>query len=311
MAKTVFRPHEFKLNDDDVVMLKLVHDYQPVVEEVVEEVPEYTGPTADDLRREAEDFKKAWELQKQKMLEQAQLEADEILKKAEDAAFAEVKRQTDQAQIIKTDAETKAAQLLKDAQEKAQKILNEAASEQDKVRSEASKEGYDKGYEDGFQHGNAEAERLVERIHKILDAVMQRREEILSETEHQIVELVVLMTRKVVKIISENQKSAIMSNVLQALKKVKGRGDVTIRVNMEDVKLTTEHINDFIQRVEGLKSVTVVEDSTVEKGGCIVETDFGAIDARISSQLSELEQKIMEISPVKSLVKSDMVPNEN
>ena len=311
MAKTVFRPHEFKLNGDDVVMLKLVHDYQPVVEEVVEEVPEYTGPTADDLRREAEDFKKAWELQKQKMLEQAQLEADEILKKAEDAAFAEIKRQTDQAQIIKTDAETKAAQLLKEAQEKAQKILNEAASEQDKVRSEASKEGYDKGYEDGFQHGNAEAERLVERIHKILDAVMQRREEILSETEHQIVELVVLMTRKVVKIISENQKSAIMSNVLQALKKVKGRGDVTIRVNMEDVKLTTEHINDFIQRVEGLKAVTVVEDSTVEKGGCIVETDFGAIDARISSQLSELEHKIMEISPVKSLVKSDMIPNEN
>jgi flagellar assembly protein FliH len=49
----------------------------------------------------------------------------------------------------------------------------------------------------------------------------------------------------------------------------------------------------------------VLEDSSVEKGGCIVETDFGAIDARISSQLSELETKVLEISPIKTVTKSD------
>jgi len=140
---------------------------------------------------------------------------------------------------------------------------------------------------------------------------MQRREEILRETETQIVELVILMTRKVVKIISDNQKSVIMSNVLAALKKMKGRGDVTLRVNLEDVKLTTEHIDDFIKRVENIKGITVLEDSSVEKGGCIVETDFGAIDARISSQLNELEQRILEISPVKTLTKSDVISTES
>ena len=143
-------------------------------------------------------------------------------------------------------------------------------------------------------------------MHSILDNVMKRREEILSETEYQIVELVVLMARKVVKIISENQKTVIMNNVLQALKKVKGRGDVTIRVNLADAKLTTEHIQDFIDRVEAVKGITVVEDTTVEKGGCIVETDFGAIDARISSQLTELENKIIEVSPVKNVKRSDL-----
>ena len=82
---------------------------------------------------------------------------------------------------------------------------------------------------------------------------------------------------------------------------------MTLRVNLEDVKLTTEHIDDFIKRVENIRGITVVEDSTVEKGGCIVETDFGAIDARISSQLSELENRVMEISPVKTLAKSDVI----
>ncbi|WP_318664205.1 flagellar assembly protein FliH [Treponema sp.] len=308
MAKTVFRSNEIK-NKEEKFQLRLLHDYAPVVEEVVEEVPEYTGPTADDLRREAEEYKKQFEIEKQGMLDEAQRKADEIVKKAEDAAFAEVKRQTDQAQIIKTQAENEAAKLKAEAKAEADNIIAEAQAERDKIINESKKQGYDTGYEAGYQDGQKEAERLVERMHNILDAVMKRREEILSETEYQIVELVVLMARKVVKIISENQKTVIMNNVLQALKKVKGRGDVTIRVNLEDVKLTTEHTQDFIDRVEAVKSITVVEDTTVEKGGCIVETDFGAIDARISSQLTELEQKILEISPVKTVAKSDMPSN--
>jgi flagellar assembly protein FliH len=72
---------------------------------------------------------------------------------------------------------------------------------------------------------------------------------------------------------------------------------------MTDVKLSTEHIKDFIQVVEGAKSIQVVEDSTVDQGGCIIETDFGEIDARITSQLAELETKILEMSPIKSKAK--------
>lgn len=308
MVKTVFRSNEIK-NKEEKFQLKLLHDYAPVVEEVIEEVPEYEGPTADDLRREAEEYKKQFEIEKQGMLDEAQRKADEIVKKAEDAAFAEVKRQTDQAQVIKTQAETEISKIKAEAQAEAERIIAEAQAERDKIINESKKQGYDTGYEAGYQDGQKEADRLVERMHSILDNVMKRREEILSETEYQIVELVVLMARKVVKIISENQKTVIMNNVLQALKKVKGRGDVTIRVNLADAKLTTEHIQDFIDRVEAVKGITVVEDTTVEKGGCIVETDFGAIDARISSQLTELEQKIMEISPVKTVAKSDMPAN--
>ena len=308
MVKTVFRSNEIK-NKEEKFQLRLLHDYAPVVEEVIEEVPEYEGPTADDLRREAEEYKKQFEIEKQGMLDDAQRKADEIVKKAEDAAFAEVKRQTDQAQVIKTQAETEVAKIKAEAQAEAERIIAEAQAERDKIINESKKQGYDTGYEAGYQDGQKEADRLVERMHSILDNVMKRREEILSETEYQIVELVVLMARKVVKIISENQKTVIMNNVLQALKKVKGRGDVTIRVNLADAKLTTEHIQDFIDRVEAVKGITVVEDTTVEKGGCIVETDFGAIDARISSQLTELEQKIMEISPVKTVAKSDMPAN--
>ncbi|MBQ8012840.1 MAG: flagellar assembly protein FliH [Treponema sp.] len=303
--QTLFQPGQLKPKEGEF-KLQLVHEFAPPVEEVVEEVvPEYTGPTADDLRREAEAFKAQWEQEKQDMLQEAQNKADEIVKKAEDAAFAEVKRQTNQAQVIKNEAEQNAAEIIKNAQEEASRIIEEAKNEQENLKKSGHSEGLAQGREEGFAEGKAEVERLIERTHKILEGVMARREEILSETEQQIVELVILMTRKVVKIISENQKSVVMANILQALKKVKGRGDVTVRVNLADVKLTTEHIQDFIKQVENVQGITVLEDSTVDKGGCVVETDFGAIDAKIQSQLSELETAILEISPVKTIQKNE------
>ena len=304
MAKTVFRPSETKV-EDDKVMLPLVRNYAPVEEEEEEVVEEYTGPTVEELKKEADAFKFQFEQDKQVMLKSAQEEADNILKKAEDAAFAEVKRQTDQAAIIKADAENEAAAIIEKAKQEAAQIIADAEAEKERIGRDSYSEGFDQGHQEDYDKGVEEVNRLVERMHKMIEAVMMRREEILQDTESQIVELVILMARKVIKILSENQKNVVLANTLAALKKVKSRGNVVLRVNLEDVRLTTSHIDEFIQHVENVKGITVIEDSAVERGGCIVETDFGAIDARISSQLQELENKILEVSPVKNIKRND------
>lgn len=306
MAQTVFRPAEVN-NTKGEVVLQFTKNFAPPVEEKVEEVPEYKGPTADDLRKEAEAFKLQWEDEKAKMLAKAQADADQIVKNAEDAAFAQVKHQSDQAAVIKSQAQKEAQDIVEKAKAEAQDIISNAKIEEKSIFEKSKTDGFKAGHEEGYKTGNEEAQRLVERIHKMIEAVQAKRQEILDNTEQQIVNLVILIARKVVKIMSENQKSVIMSNVLQALKKVKGSGDVTLRVNLADVKLTTEHIKDFIRQVENIKNISVVEDSSVEKGGCIVETDFGAIDARISSQLNELETQILNISPIKTVGKSEVI----
>lgn len=310
MAKQVFRPNEIKLKDNEKKFtLPLLHDYRPHEEkpEVVEEI--YQGPSAEDLRKEAEAFRQGWEIEKQHLLEEANAQADEIIKNAKDAAFEEVKRKTDEASVIKSDAQAQADEIIANAKSEAEKIIQDAHLEEQKIKDDAKQDGFKQGHDDGYSAGESEIERLVERLRKMVEALMLRREEILKETEQQIVELVILMTRKVVKIISETQKTAIMSNILAALKKVKSRGNVILHVNLEDLKLASANADEFIKRVENIQGITVVEDSTVEKGGCVVETDFGAIDARISSQLNELEEKIMEISPIKSVKKGADIPS--
>jgi len=309
VAKTVFRPGEAKELEKKMV-LPLFKDYTPVEEEPEVEEEVYEGPTVEDLKREAEEFKAQWEQEKQQMENDAQLKAEAIIKKAEDAAFEEVQRQTNSAAEIKAKAETDAAEILTKARTEAEQIIAEAEAKKSQLETEAHENGFEAGRKAGYEDGVAEVNRLIERMHKMVESVMQRREEILSETESQIVELVILMARKVIKILSESQKNVVMANTLAALKKVKTRGNVTLRVNLEEVKLTTDHIQEFIQHVENIEAIKVLEDSSVEKGGCIVETDFGAIDARISSQLTELENKILEVSPVKNIKRSDPLTSE-
>lgn len=304
MAKSIYKGIG-TTSDVKVYPLTLRRDFSPKEEAIeIEETDSYTGPTVDDLKKEAEEFKQNFEAEKQAMLEQARAEADKIIQDAKNAAFAEVKKQTDDAQVINQKAIDNANTIVQDAEKKAADIIANAEAEKNSKQQAAYKEGFDKGREDGYKEGELEVNRLIDRMHVIITKTLDRREDILAETEQQIVDLVLLMTRKVVKVISENQRNVVVSNVVHALRKVRGRGDVTIRVNISDVTLTTEHTKNFLAAAENVSNITVVEDSTVDPGGCIIDTDFGAIDARIASQLNELEQKILEISPIKTKLKT-------
>jgi len=313
MLKAVFRPNELLTLSDKIIINSPASfsdaSHSAPAEEDVEEladIEEYNGPTADDLRREAEMFKSQWEAEKERMIASAKAEAESIVEDAQKAAFAEVKRKTDESQVIKEQAEEEAERILADARVKAGEIENEVRQSLAAESKEARDKGTEEGRESGYAEGKAEVERLIERTQVVLERAQDKRGEILSETEKEIIDLVLLITRKVIKVISENQRDIIISNVIQALRKVKAKGNVIIRVNLADLKLATEHKQDFIQQMEGVKSIQVVEDSSVDSGGCIIETDFGEIDARISSQLAEMESKILEISPMRSSIKDNI-----
>jgi flagellar assembly protein FliH len=271
--------------------------------EVVEEAPvieEYKGPSADDLRREAELFRNNWEKEKLDMIKAAESKVEQILRDADQRAFEEVQQKTDEIQVIKKKAEDEAEKLVSDAKQSADEMTEKVESEIAEIRKKAEEEGYETGREAGYAEGQVEVERLVQQLHAIIDKTIEKRNDIIDESETQIINLVIMIAKKVVKVISENQKNVVVNNVIQALRKLKSRGEVLIKVNLADVELTSEHIKDFMRMVENIRSVTVVEDSTVDRGGCIIETDFGEIDARISSQLHEIEEKILDLVPIKT-----------
>jgi len=266
--------------------------------EEVDEIEEYTGPTAEELRKEADEFKARWEKEREALISGARTEAENIVKEAEQAAFEEVQKRNEEASEAKRKAEAEAERIISEARTEAERIAAEAEEKQQKEAEESREAAAREGREAGYKEGKEEAERLISRLHVILDKAIKRRMQIIEESESQVVQLVIAIAKKVVKVISENQKNVVINNISQAMRKLKSKTDVNIRVNIIDLKLTTQHTKEFMERIESVRNITVMEDSTVDPGGCIIETDFGQIDARISAQLREIEERILELMPI-------------
>ncbi len=301
MAKNVFRADEILYQSRKVfIEPPKVEAPAPEEPEAVAPIEEYSGPTADDIRKEAEAFKGRWEEEKARLLALAQEEAEKIKKEAERVAFEEVKRKNNQAQRIRQEAEDEAKRILEEARKQASDLEAEIRGRVERVEKEAQGKGEEQGREQGYQEGRGEVQRLIENLQRIITTAIERRNQIIEESETQVINLVLLIAKKVIKVISENQKNVVINNVVQALRKLKSRGEVVIRVNLADLELTSAHVGDFLKMVENVKSITVLEDSSVDRGGCIIETDFGQIDARISSQLAEIEERILELAPIRA-----------
>ena len=298
MSKNVFRSNEI-INVNRKVRLESPREQEPEVM-VVEEITEYTGPTADDLRREAQIFQENWEQEKSRMLAEARAEAEKIIQEAEQTAFEEVKKRNEEARDIKQNTDREINSILEGAKKSAEEIISEAKLKADEIRHEARSQGMTAGREEGFAEGREEVDRLIERLHLIIDKAIERRSEIIDESETELVKLSLQVAHKVVKVITENQKNVVVNNMVQALRKLKSKADVVIRVNLADLQMATEHTREILEKIEKVGKITVMEDSTVDRGGCIIETDFGQIDARISAQLKEIEDRILDLVPIRT-----------
>jgi flagellar assembly protein FliH len=82
--------------------------------------------------------------------------------------------------------------------------------------------------------------------------------------------------------------------VRDTLRRVQGFGRLRIRVNQLDVDLLRQNRPSLLQVVDGVEGIEIVEDRRVDQGGCVIETEQGVYDARIRTQLGEIERVLRE-----------------
>ena len=294
MTKHFFRSLEVK-SSEDTYMIPLVPIGEVIEEPEEEEVEE--GKSIEELRAERDAFEAEFEALKLQREAELNAQAEQIINNAKEQAFAIIKEKNDEAQIIKMNAEDDARDILEKATAEAQRIEEGIAEKEKKVISEAREIGYKDGWDEGINKANGEVERLTERMHDMINGIINKRTSIFIEAEQQIISLVLSIARKVIKVLSENQKNVVINNVIHSLKKLSTRKNIAIRVNLADLELTTQYKEKFIKIAE-TDNIKILEDTTVDKGGCIIETDFGTLDARISSQLHEIEDRVQEMVPL-------------
>ncbi len=265
-------------------------------EEEEEELLRSARRQREEIERDNQQLLEEAQNKAQDIIDDARAEGERIIKEAENGAFEHIKKATERGKNIVEEANDNANTIIAEAERKGKEIQWEAETKINTQVTEARQGAYDQGYKDGYSQGAAEVNRLIKRLKVVIEGAIDKREDIIQSAEEQIVNIILLSIRKIVKIISTEQEGVVIENIRAALRKIRGKETITIRINTDDLELTTEHKDEFISMVEDLKHVTILEDNRVERGGCIIETDFGSIDARIMVQLEEIIEKIRELA---------------
>ncbi len=187
------------------------------------------------------------------------------------------------------EAEKKAEDIIKKARAEAKKLIEETKLYSQSAFSQAETDGFEKGKEEGFEAGKEEMVNLILEAKNVLSQVLKERELLLRSIEPEVAKLAVRIAEKIIKYQVDLDQEAVVSMIRAALDTVKQREEVIIKVNQEDYYYAKEKRDVFASMVEGLKTLDIVVDSGVDRGGCIIETNLGNVDARISTQIHTLE----------------------
>lgn len=167
------------------------------------------------------------------------------------------------------EAGKKAKQILADADEGAKKIIAEAEAKRDEIFAKAREE--------------AMAEVQAESTEVLARAKLQAGQ-ILASSEEDIVDLALKVAAKIIGIDLERDPELVIevaANVIQSMRAAKA---MVLRVHPEDGKLLRSSKPKLIELVGRSIDVGIRDDADVERGGCIVQTEFGTIDGQIRTQ---------------------------
>jgi len=181
-----------------------------------------------------------------------------------------------------------------EAKDRGQKILDAAYAEAERMKREASAlkakiaSEMETAKHNGFEQGRAEG---LGSVTEMATSLMLVKEKFYSDAEPEIIKLVMTIAEKVVgKMVRENDDS-IRSIVRQALESAIGER-ITVRLNPEDYAVVAADEMEFRDILDRTKRISFKEDETVGKGGCIVETEVGTIDAQLETQLKAIKKAL-------------------
>lgn len=160
-------------------------------------------------------------------------------------------------------------------------------------------------YTAGFNDGQKDAvNRLQKEYLDKLRAKYSQLDELMNHfaeqvnTQNELFSQLVIETSFTIaeKIIQrEIEKESNIINVIEScLKKVLTANSILIKLNPEDYEFVINDIKELNKSID-VSKIKFEKDDLIQKGGCLVETEIGNADARISSQLNELKRKLEQL----------------
>jgi flagellar assembly protein FliH len=193
--------------------------------------------------------------------------------------------------------QVEAVKTIKDAEKKAKEILenaiNDANSEVNDIKANAWEEGFNRGKQEAMQRMEEDVDAVLISANKVLTESSIKAREIFQDNKSEIIKLSFEIAKKIIKK-EVSDKEVLFENLVEAMKKAQSNKELKIFVNWEQLSFGKE-IKDILKNnFQGIETIDIIEDRTVEPGGCIIETKLGKIDATIKNQLDIVFNALIE-----------------
>jgi flagellar assembly protein FliH len=168
------------------------------------------------------------------------------------------------------------------------------------LERDAFAKGYEQGERAGAEAGAKRAEAMLRRLADTIQELAEVRRTMIRETERQMVQLAMAIARRVVRreVAIDSDLTLTMARV--ALERLGDSTAVTIRLHPDDFEATCRQREALFAG----SHVTVAPDSAVSRGGCLVQSDFGYVDASVDAQFQELARALLVEEGQEQLVKA-------
>lgn len=164
------------------------------------------------------------------------------------------------------------------AREEAAAIVDAARSEAAAIRAQARDEG--------------RAQGVAEAV-AALGAAAAVRDRLLASSERDVVALGLAVARRLVAAAALDHAVAVESARL-AVARARERVQLTVRVNPADAAAVRAAEPPLALLAPCCSAFAVLDDCSVPRGGAVVETEAGSIDARLESRLEAVECAVTE-----------------
>lgn len=206
-----------------------------------------------------------------------------------------VSKPDEEAEKLLEQAREEAADIGAKAKAEAMETLERAKSEAEMEKMKILADAKQQGYEEGHGEAEAEAERLKQEYQEKEKKLEQNYKDQMDNMEPQLVDTITDIYEQIFQVDLKSDREILAHLITTTMRKLEGNGQAfIIHVSKEDYPYISMQKKQLLSgTAAGVSSVDVVEDMTLSKNDCMIETDGGIFDCSLGTQLTELKQKLM------------------
>jgi flagellar assembly protein FliH len=125
----------------------------------------------------------------------------------------------------------------------------------------------------------------------ILDSLQTALPKVAHEAESALIDLALAAAKKIVADMPVDV-AMVETTVREALRQAEDTAEIVIQLHPDDLALLRQHQAEILNGLPESGPLRFTNSSEISRGGCIIQTRFGLIDARRETKIEQLRQSL-------------------